>query len=140
MATTKKKTAGRNVYGNNFEISTVDEAGFYLAEMVDIEAEVAAQMQRAVEIKKAVTEFAVKKKIDVIQLDSQYFRQINRSSRFWVATDADMPSLPKGCEVPESDYRRSHGQARQAHPLWNLIPSAYRQRPHQRRCFRGMAD
>lgn len=94
-----------------------------LEEMEAIQDEIAPKMARQVDLKKAVTEFAVKKKVDVVQLDGLYFRQINRATRFWVGETTEMPApRPKGAkslrEICKGKFATVRGREI---PLWNYI-------------------
>jgi hypothetical protein len=104
-------------------ISSIDDAIAALEEMEEIGERIAEDMKRQVELKKAATAFAVKKKIDVLQLDGAYFRQINRASRFWIGEPAEMPSpTPKGAKsLREICAGLTATVKGKEIPLWNYI-------------------
>ena len=80
-------------------IKTMDDAIAALEEMEAIGDEIKEKMARQVDLKKSVTTWAVAKKVDVVQLEGGYYRQINRSSRFWVGEPGDMPDpAPRGAK------------------------------------------
>lgn len=105
-------------------ISNLDEAILALEEVDEINERIKEDMARAVDLKKAATAWAVKKKVDVIQLDGKYYRQINRASRFWIGEDADMPEpTPKGAKSLKSicaGLTATIAGGKQI-PLWNYI-------------------
>jgi len=104
------------------QIKSLEEAQEALARMDEIQDEIDPLMKEAVDLKKAVTEFAVKKKITVIQLDGAYYRQINRNTRMWVATPDDMPEAVAGAkslrEICKGITVKIKGKQV---PLWNLV-------------------
>lgn len=117
-----KKTRSVDAAGR-LTVSNMSQAIQALERMEAIEAQVEPLMKEAVELKKAATEYAVEKKVDVIQLGDHYYRQINRSNRFWVATPDDMPpgapkkakslkEITKGIKVTVKGKKVA---------LWNLI-------------------
>jgi hypothetical protein len=83
--------AKKNELKKPFSIKSVADAKKALERMEEIEAEISPLMKEATDLKVAATEFAVKKKVDAIQLDGVYFRQINRATRMWIAEPDDMP-------------------------------------------------
>lgn len=104
-------------------VKSLKEAIAALEEMEQIGEEIAEKMARQVELKKAATAYAVSKSVDVIQLDGKYFRQVNRSSRFWVGEPDDMPQpTPKGAkslkEICEGLKAVVNGKQV---PLWNYV-------------------
>ncbi len=104
------------------QIKSAADAQAALERMEEIQDEVEPLMKEATEIKKAVTAFAVKKKLDVIQIDGAYYRQINRSTRMWVAEPGEMPSAIPGAkslkEICKGKKVKIKGKLV---PLWNLI-------------------
>lgn len=88
-------------------IGSIDDAVAALEEMEEIEKEIAPKMARAVQLKKAATEFAVKKKIAAIQLEDGYYRQITRQTKVW-----DEERLREICK----GLLAANGK-----PLWNFI-------------------
>lgn len=104
-------------------VNSVEDAERYLAEMEEIQSEIAPKMARQVEIKKAVTAFAVSKKLDVVQIDGVYFRQINRANKLWVATDDDMPDpAPRGAKSLRAICTGLTANVKGKDiPLWNFI-------------------
>src|SRR5262245_1753744 len=64
-------------------IRNMGDAHVALERIEEIKSLVEPLEQEAVRLKKAVTEYAVKRKIDVIQIDGVYYRQIVRHSRGW---------------------------------------------------------
>ena len=104
-------------------VKTLDDAIAALEEMEEIGERIAEDMARQVELKKAATAFAVAKRVDVLQLDGHYFRQINRASRFWVGEESDMPvPKPKGAKSLREICRLKKAvmNGKQV-PLWNFI-------------------
>ena len=94
-----------------------------LVEFERLKAEVDPINARLVELKREATEYAVAKKIAVVQLDNVYFRQIQRSNRFWAGTDDDIPAnAPDGARslfsIVKGKKVKSNGKSV---PLWQLI-------------------
>jgi len=54
-----------------------------LQQLEELNAEIAPLQAQAVMLKKAATEYAVKKRISVVQLDGVYYRKIVRTNRAW---------------------------------------------------------
>lgn len=103
-------------------VNSLDEAIAALEEMDEINERIKEDMNRAVELKKAATAWAVKKKVDVIQLDGKYYRQINRASRFWAAEEADVPEGVKGAKSLRSICSGLTATVKGKEiPLWNYI-------------------
>lgn len=105
-----------------FTIKTKAEAQEALQRVVEIEEQISPLMNEATALKQAATEYAVGKKLDVIQLDGVYFRQITRYNRFWIGTEEDLPaqaemrsgvkslqSIVKGMKMPNGK------------PLWQFV-------------------
>ena len=107
----------RNVNGS-YTIRSKAEAEEALRLLEEIEEEISPKMIQATELKKAATAYAVDKKLDVIQLDGCYYRQINRSTRFWVGTDADIPA---GIAKVKSLQSLVKGKKAKGRPLWQFI-------------------
>lgn len=103
----KKATAGFQVPQAAIIINSMDDAVAALEEMEDISAQIALAEARTVALKKEVTEWAVTKKVDVIQLDDHYYRQIQRFNRGW-NTDK-LKEIVKG------------KKDKKGKPLWNYI-------------------
>jgi hypothetical protein len=104
-------------------VKTEADAIAALEEMEEIGERIKEDMARQVELKKAATAFAVSKRLDVLQLDGAYYRQINRATRFWVAADSDMPTpKPKGAkslrEICDGKVAQVRGREMS---LWNFI-------------------
>jgi hypothetical protein len=121
--TTKKQSSRGQVYGNGTPIRTLDDAVALMEEFEAIRVEIEPKMDRQVEIKKAVTEYAVEKKLDVIQVDDAYFRKVQRENTFWVATDDELPTpKPRGAmslkSIVENIDVVINGRTRS---LWNFI-------------------
>lgn len=71
------------------------------------------------EARKQVTEFQRTRNVKVVQLEGHYWRLIQRMSRFWVATKADMPSpRPKGAMSLREICLDKTANGK---PLWNFI-------------------
>lgn len=104
-------------------VKTTRDAVLALEEMEEIGQRIKDDMARQVELKKAATAFAVAKKVDVIQLENSYYRQINRSSRFWVGEKTDMPDpAPKGAKSLREICAGKVAHVRGKNvPLWNFI-------------------
>lgn len=104
-------------------ISSMAEAKKALSRMEEIQAEIQPLMAEATQLKKMATAYAVEKNIDVIQLDECYYRQINRSNRFWVATPEDMPenAPSKARSLKEIVKGKKVKVKGKMVPLWNLI-------------------
>lgn len=104
-------------------IKTLDDAVAALEEMEEIGEQINDAMQRQVDLKKATTKWAVAKRVDVIQLDGAYYRQINRTSRFWVGEASDMPQpAPKGAKSLREICKDKVATVRGKQiPLWNFI-------------------
>lgn len=104
-------------------VTNLDEAVAALEEMEEIGERIAEDMARQVDLKKATTAWAVKKKVDVIQLDGAYYRQINRASRFWVGEAADMPEpAPKGAKSLRAICAGLTATVKGREiPLWNYV-------------------
>lgn len=113
----------RTVAKEQIKVTNMDEAVAALEEMESIGDEIKEQMARQVDLKKAATAWAVSKKIDVIQLDGKYYRQINRASRFWVAEEADMPDpTPRGAKSLRAICAGLTATVKGKDiPLWNYI-------------------
>lgn len=78
-------------------ISTSEDLRIALARVDEIAEQVEPLMNEAVVLKKAATQYAVKKKIDVVQLEEAYYRLISRKSRYW---DEDIvQELTKAIEI-----------------------------------------
>jgi hypothetical protein len=107
----------RNVNGT-YTIKSKAEAEEALRLLEEIEEEISPKMIQATELKKAATQYAVDKKLDVIQLDGCYYRQINRATRFWVGTDDDVPD---GLTNVKSLQSLVKGKKANGKPLWQLI-------------------
>lgn len=119
----KKTKASDNVLFNGIAIRSGEEAIALLGQLEELQKQIEPLQKQAVEIKAAVTKFAVEKKIDVLQLDDVYYRQVNRSNYMWVATPNDMPAnAPKGAkslaEICEGKVVKVGGKTKK---LWNLI-------------------
>jgi len=104
-------------------IKTMDDAVAALEEMEAIGDEIKEKMARQVDLKKSVTTWAVAKKVDVVQLEGGYYRQINRSSRFWVGEPSDMPDpAPRGAKSLREICKGLTAQVNgKTIPLWNYI-------------------
>jgi hypothetical protein len=89
------------------EIDSMEAAQAALEEMQEINTAITAAQARTVDLKKSVTAWAVQKKIDVIQIDGCYFRQITRMNRGWDAEK--LKKIVKGMK---------DGSGK---PLWNFI-------------------
>ena len=113
----KKKAA------EGISIKSMADAQKALEEMEKIELEIAPQMRRATELKKAVTAFAVKKNIPVVQLDGVYYRHIQRNTHKWIPTDEDMPgTAPKGAKSVMAIVKGRKVKIKgKSVPLWQLI-------------------
>lgn len=89
------------------EIDSMEAAVAALEQMEEINEALMQAQKRTVDLKKAVTSWAVYKKVDVIQLDGHYYRQIQRHNRGW---DADkLKDAVKGLKDKKGK------------PLWNFI-------------------
>lgn len=120
----KKTKASDNVLFNGIAIRSGEDAIALLGQLEELQKQIEPLQKKAVEIKTAVTKFAVEKKIDVLQLDDVYYRQVNRSNYMWVATPNDMPTnAPKGAmslaEICEGKVVKISGK--KTKKLWNLI-------------------
>lgn len=104
-------------------ITSKAQAQKALERMEEIQAKIDPLMKEAVELKKSVTAYAVEKKVDVIQLDECYYRQINRETRMWVATDDDMPTNPpkKARSLKSICAGVKVTVKGKKVPLWNLV-------------------
>ena len=89
------------------EVNSMKEAVAALEQMEEIQAEIEEKQRQTVELKQSVTSWAVDHKVETIQLDDHYYRQIQRYNRGW---DADaLKELVKG---------KKDGNGK---PLWNFI-------------------
>jgi len=88
-------------------IESMDDAVAALEEMEEISGLIAKAQARTVELKKNVTDWAVDKRVIVIQLDGVYYRQINRSNSGWDSEKAK--EIVKGLKDKKGK------------PLWNFI-------------------
>lgn len=104
-----------------FTIKTKAEAQEALQRVVEIEEQISPLMNEATALKTAATEYAVGKKLDVIQLDGVYFRQITRYNRFWVGTEDDLPAQVEMRSGVKSLYSIVRGKKHNGKPLWQLI-------------------
>lgn len=104
-------------------VTNLDEAVRALEEMEEIGERIKDDMAKQVELKKAATAWAVAKKVDVIQLENVYYRQINRASRFWVGEPDEMPDpMPKGAKSLREITRGMVANVKGKEiPLWNFI-------------------
>ena len=104
-------------------VNTMAEAIAALDELEEISIRIEDDMRRQVDLKKAATAFSVKKKVDVIQLDGVYYRQVKRSNRFWVGERDEMPSpAPKGAKsLREICAGLTATVKGKQVPLWNYI-------------------
>jgi hypothetical protein len=107
----------RNKTGT-YTIRSKAEAEEALRLLEEIEEEISPKMIQATELKKAATAYAVDKKLDTIQLDGCYYRQITRYTRFWVGTDEDVPAEQAGVKSLQALVK---GKKANGKPLWQLI-------------------
>ena len=108
MAKSKTKTAIEfQVPTRAIQITDMDAAIDALREMEEISEQIAVAQARTVDLKKEVTEWAVDKKVDVIQLDDHYYRQIQRTNSGWNVDK--LKKIVKGLKTKEGK------------PLWNFI-------------------
>lgn len=91
-------------------VRSLDEAVAALERVDEIQVEIDPLMREATDLKKAVTEFVVKKRIDVVQLDGHYYRHIQRYSRTWDSNA--LYKLVRGLKV------KVKGKST---PLWQLL-------------------
>lgn len=103
----------------SFTIKTKAEAEEALRRVVEIEEELAPKMAEASALKIAATDYAVSKKLDVIQLDGMYFRQITRFNRVWIGTEEDLPAGLSGKVKSLASIVK--GKKVNGKPLWQLI-------------------
>lgn len=87
-------------------VTNQEELELALERVEEIAEQIEPLQREAVTLKKAATEYAVKKRIDVIQLDGRYYRQIQRMSRSW--DQAMLRKLTKPIKIKDKS-------------LWNLI-------------------
>lgn len=118
-----KKSKKDNALYNGIAIRSEIDAINLLGQLEELQAQIEPLQKQAVDIKTAVTKYAVEKKIDVLQLDDVYYRQVNRNSTTWVATPNDMPlNAPEGAmslaEICEGKTVKVGGKTKK---LWNLI-------------------
>ena len=91
-------------------IKSLADATQALERVDEIQAEIDPLMREATELKKAATEFCVRKKVDVVQLDGHYYRHIQRYNRTW---DSDaLYGLVRGLKV------KVKGKTT---PLWQIL-------------------
>ena len=104
------------------QIKTKADALKALQRVDEIQAEIGPKMAEATELKRAATEFAKGKNMDVLQLDTAYYRLVERSSRMWVATDDDLPPGVKGAKSLRSICKGISVKVKgKKVPLWQLI-------------------
>jgi hypothetical protein len=94
-----------------------------LVEFERLKTEVDPINARLTDLRRAATEYAIERKIDVVQLDNVYFRQIQRTSRFWAGFDSDIPAdAPDGAKslfaIVKGKKVKLNGKLT---PLWQLI-------------------
>lgn len=106
MAKSKSKPKGDPNDVRHVPIRTREEAEEALAEMEKIAAEIEPKMRRANDLKTAVTQFAIKKKVGVFQFDEHHYQLITRSNTGW-----DVAKLKKIVKNVKVDGKK----------LWNLI-------------------
>lgn len=104
-------------------VTNMEEARQALEEIEAIEREIRPKMNRAVDLKKAVTNWAVGKKVNVVQLEDAYYRRIQRNTTLWVLTDEDMPEkAPKNARSIKSIVAGKKVKFKgKMVPLWQLV-------------------
>jgi hypothetical protein len=103
----------------------MNDAIMALSRVEEIQEQINPLMVEATELKKAATEFAVSKGIDVVQLEDVYYRQIQRYNKKWIGTRDEIPinvTMPKGTralyDIAKGRKVKINGKKRS---LWSLL-------------------
>lgn len=102
-------------------IVDAEERAVEILEMMEAAAEALKPIQDFItDARTAVTEFQRTRGVRTVQLDGHYWRLVERFTRYWVATPADMPTpKPKGAKsLREICKGKADGNGK---PLWNFI-------------------